>query len=62
MIKDVGSRDWIQGDTQWIDIISGDLCNGLHKVKCASARVHGGEEKGACTGAVHGCMWAGRPR
>ncbi len=31
MIRDVGPRDWIQGDTQWMDIISGDLHNGFHK-------------------------------
>lgn len=53
MIKDVGLRDWIKGDTQWMDVISGDLRNGFHKVKCASARVHGGEERG-----LHrGCVW-----
>lgn len=61
MIKDVGSRDWIKGDKQWMDVISGDLRNGFTRSN-AQALEFTEEKKGACTGAVHGCMWAGRPR
>lgn len=62
MIKDVGSRDWIKGDTQWMDVISGDLRNGFHKVKCASAssrRRRKGLAQGLCMAA---CGLAGLGR